>query len=181
MLPKNFQPPPAEGNTPDRKPNEFFARTGKTPEDPQNLDLRINEWKVFENVLLVVKIAQNDLSNPSTLSNAVHPKTAGREIIEKLIADSNVEKLPKGIKIVAAVSDDVDLSSEMETIWGIFTRFDSARDVCFTRSTLANITPIYEGIMGIDATWKPGYPNPCVMSDEIIAKVDSRWKEYGFR
>ncbi len=169
------------GKYPDRKPNEFFARTGKTPEDPQNLDLRINEWKVFENVLLVVKIAQNDLSNPSTLSNAVHPKTAGREIIEKLIADSNVEKLPKGIKIVAAVSDDVDLSSEMETIWGIFTRFDSARDVCFTRSTLANITPIYEGIMGIDATWKPGYPNPCVMSDEIIAKVDSRWKEYGFR
>ena len=38
-----------------------------------------------------------------------------------------------------------------------------------------------EGIMGIDATWKPGYPNPCVMPEEIVRKVDSRWSEYGFR
>lgn len=68
----------------------------------------------------------------------------------------------------------------MEIIWGIFTRFDAARDVLFTRSALNNITPMHEGIMGIDATWKPGYPNPCVMSDEIIKRVDSRWKEIGF-
>ena len=83
-------------------------------------------------------------------------KTIGREVIEQLIADSNIEKLPKGVKIVAAVSEDVDFSSEMGVIWGIFTRFDAARDVMFTRSTLANISPIHEGIMGIDATWKPG-------------------------
>jgi hypothetical protein len=39
---------------------------------------------------------------------------------------------------------------------------------------------MHEGVMGRDATWKPGYPNPCVMSDEIIKRVDSRWKEIGF-
>jgi UbiD family decarboxylase len=163
------------GKYPDRKPNEFYSRTGKTPEDPKNLNFKILDWKIIEEVLLVVKIA-NDNS-----SQTVPLKTIGREVLEKLIADSNIEKLPKGIKIIAAVSEDVDLSSEMETIWGIFTRFDAARDVMFTRSTLQGISPIHEGIMGIDATWKPGYPNPCVMSEEIIQRVDARWKEFGFR
>jgi 4-hydroxy-3-polyprenylbenzoate decarboxylase len=166
------------GKYPDRKPNEFFARIGKTPEDPKNLNFKILEWKVIEDVLLVVKVAFNDQPFPS---QTVPLKTAGREVIEQLVADANIEKLPKGVKIVTAVSEDVDLSSEMEMIWGIFTRFDAARDVVFTRSTLNNITPIHEGVMGIDATWKPGYPNPCVMSDETIQRVDSRWKEFGFR
>ncbi len=164
------------GKYPERKPSDCFARTGKTPEDPKNLNYRIQEWKVLEDVLLVVKIAA---TTNSAIGDA-QEKTIGREVIEQLIANTNIEKLPKGVKIVAAVSEDVDLSSEMETIWGIFTRFDAARDVMFTRSTLANISPIYEGIMGIDATWKPGYPNPCIMSEEIIKRVDSRWGEFGF-
>ncbi len=168
------------GKYPDRKPNEYFTRTGNTPEDPRNLNFRIKEWKVFEDVLLVVKLAKNDSSIQSTPPTPLQPKTLGREVIEQLISESNIEKLPKGIKIVAAVSEDVDLSIEMETIWGIFTRFDAARDVTFTRSSLFGISPVYEGIMGIDATWKPGYPNPCVMSDEIIKRVDSRWGEFGF-
>ncbi len=165
------------GKYPARKPSEFFARTGKTPEDPKHLNFKIQEWRVIEDVLLVIKIATDFSPDPS---EDVTSKTAGREVIEQLIADSNIEKLPRGVKIVAAVSEDVDLTSEMETIWGIFTRFDAARDVVFTRSRMANITPIHEGIMGIDATWKRGYPNPCVMSEEIVKRVDSRWKEFGF-
>ncbi len=166
------------GKYPERKPDEFFARTGKMQEDPKQLHFRIQDWKVIENVLLVVKIASD--SEQQTLENVLL-KTMGHEVIERLIAVDNIEKLPQGIKIIAAVSEDVDLSSEMEIIWGIFTRFDAARDVQFTRSTLAGIAPIHEGIMGIDATWKQGYPAPCVMSDEIIQRVDSRWKEFGFR
>jgi 4-hydroxy-3-polyprenylbenzoate decarboxylase len=76
--------------------------------------------------------------------------------------------LPKGVKIVAAVSEDVNLSSDMEVMWGIFTRFDAARDVAFTRSTLTGISVTNEGIMGIDATWKHGYPNPCIMPDDVL-------------
>jgi 4-hydroxy-3-polyprenylbenzoate decarboxylase len=29
--------------------------------------------------------------------------------------------------------------------------------------------------MGIDATWKPGYPEPLTMPDEIVRKVDEKW------
>ncbi len=161
------------GNYPERKPNEFLARTGRNSEGVKTVDLRIIESKVLEDVLLVVKVGNSQ--------SGVNSKTLGREIVEKLTSDQNIEKLPKGVKIVAAVSDDVNLSSDMEVIWGIFTRFDAARDICFTRSTLSGISPMYEGIMGIDATWKPGYPNPCIMSEEMVKKVDARWKEYGFQ
>ena len=41
---------------------------------------------------------------------------------------------------------------------------------------LAGISPIYRGVMGIDATWKPGYPEPLVMTDEIVRRVDEKWE-----
>ncbi|MDP4200680.1 MAG: UbiD family decarboxylase [Bacteroidota bacterium] len=159
------------GKYPERGVNAFYARTGRASEDVKHIDLRIREWKVFEDVLLVVKL--------ETLGNA--NGVAGREVIQKFIADSNIEKLPRGVKMIAAVSEDVDLSSDMEVIWGIFTRFDAARDISFTRTTLAGATAVNEGIMGIDATWKPGYPNPCVMPEDVVNRVDSRWSEFGFR
>lgn len=155
----------AGGAYPERVPSPFFARTGRNAGDMKDADPRIREWKTFEDVLLVVKVEGN----------------AGREIAAKLIAESNLERLPRGVKLVAVVSADVNLASEVEVIWGIFTRFDAARDVKFTRSTLVGATAVNEGIMGIDATWKPGYPKPCEMPEEILRKVDSRWSEYGFR
>ena len=33
--------------------------------------------------------------------------------------------------------------------------------------------------MGIDATWKQGYPEPLVMPDDVVKRVDERWGEYG--
>ena len=165
------------GKYPDRIQSQFFARTGIVTEDPKNLDFRIREWKVLEDVLLVVKVEADTVGRTSSSDN---PKTIGRVVIERLIAEENIEKLPKGIKMVAAVSEDVNLSSDLEVIWGIFTRFDAARDVIFTRSKLVGSSPVHEGVMGIDSTWKPGYPNPCVMPDEIIQRVDSRWSEFGF-
>jgi 3-polyprenyl-4-hydroxybenzoate decarboxylase len=32
--------------------------------------------------------------------------------------------------------------------------------------------------MGIDATWKEGYPKPLEMIPEIQERVRHRWKEY---
>jgi hypothetical protein len=29
--------------------------------------------------------------------------------------------------------------------------------------------------MAIDATWKAGYPEPVVMPEAIVARVDARW------
>ena len=174
------------GKYPPRIPSPFYARTGRLQEDVKNLDFRIREWTVIEESLLVIKVEgafRDDANAANHVENEGIPptKTVGREIIEKLVHESNIEKLPKGVKIIAAVSEDVNLSDDLEVMWGIFTRFDAARDVVFTRSSLVGSCPVHEGIMGIDATWKHGYPNPCEMPDEIVRNVDARWSEYGFR
>jgi 4-hydroxy-3-polyprenylbenzoate decarboxylase len=74
----------------------------------------------------------------------------------------------------------VDLEDRVDLIWGIFTRFDAARDLRFSKSRLVGAWPQHEGAMGMDATHKPGYPEPLAMPQRIIRMVDSRWKEYGF-
>jgi 4-hydroxy-3-polyprenylbenzoate decarboxylase len=174
------------GNYPPRKPSRYLEMVGSRPErDLSAFDMRIRDWQVLENTLLVVRVDGPYKSEPNaakSMENEVplRKKTPGREIVEKLISEENLARLPKGTKIVAAVSADVNLSSDIEVIWGIFTRFDAARDVMLTSASLEGVTALYEGVIGIDATWKPGYPNPCEIPDEITSKVEKRWKEYGF-
>jgi 4-hydroxy-3-polyprenylbenzoate decarboxylase len=43
---------------------------------------------------------------------------------------------------------------------------------------LVGAAPVYKGVMGIDATWKEGYPKALTMPDEVQKKVDRRWNEY---
>jgi 3-polyprenyl-4-hydroxybenzoate decarboxylase len=33
--------------------------------------------------------------------------------------------------------------------------------------------------MGIDATWKPGYPAAVEMDPDAVRRVDQRWSSYG--
>ena len=82
------------------------------------------------------------------------------------------------MKFVVAVSEDIDLANETSVIWGIFTRFDPARDMIFERQEFVGARPVYRGRVGIDATWKTGYPLPLTMPDEIVRLVDRRWGEY---
>ena len=82
------------------------------------------------------------------------------------------------VKFVAAVSDDVDLDDQGSIIWGIFTRFDPARDMLFERQEFIGAKPVYGGRIAIDATWKPGYPPPVTMPEETIGLVERRWGEY---
>lgn len=82
-------------------------------------------------------------------------------------------------KIVAAVSPDVPLDDRRLLMWGLFTRFDPARDVFFERSELRGAWAVHRGRMAIDATFKPGYPAALEMDPEIVRRVDRRWKEYG--
>jgi UbiD family decarboxylase len=174
------------GNYPARQASELLQQVGTNSEASiTSMDFRIVDSVVLEEVLLVVKVAGAYKSDENAAKHQenqfTHPiVTAGREVVQKLVSEAMIGKLPKGIKIVAAVSEDVNLHKDMEVIWGIFTRFDAARDVMFTRSTLTGISTIHEGVLGIDATWKPGYPNPCEIPDEITARVDSRWREFGF-
>jgi 4-hydroxy-3-polyprenylbenzoate decarboxylase len=125
--------------------------------DPAILGGGVRKWRLLEDTLLVLQV---DGDARATLERAIRSPSLGP------------------VKIVAAVSPDVDIEDDVNLIWGIFTRFDPARDILFTRTTMSGIAPVYEGVMGIDATWKKGYPEPLVMDPEIVDKVDKRWNRY---
>jgi len=98
---------------------------------------------------------------------------AGRAAVERLVQDP----VFAGLKLIAAVSADVPLDDPMLLLLGIFTRFDAARDVVFTEAALDGAWPTMRGRLGIDATWKTGYPEPVEMPAEIVRQVDARWGE----
>jgi UbiD family decarboxylase len=124
-------------------------------EDPQRFDTRIENFRLLEGTLLVIVVRHD-----------------AREVLDKLV------RMPLGVKFVVAVSPDVHLDDDENLQWGIFTRFDPARDMFFTEQLFVGARPVYRGIVGIDATWKEGYPAPLVMDESIVKLVDSRWSEY---
>jgi 4-hydroxy-3-polyprenylbenzoate decarboxylase len=107
--------------------------------------------------------------------------TAGRSVLEQLLAEDARTAWPslQRVPIIAVVSSDVRLQDRTHLIWGIFTRFDAARDILFNDSRRVGAAPVHRGTMGIDATWKPGYPDPVRPSEETRRLVDRRWGEYG--
>jgi 3-polyprenyl-4-hydroxybenzoate decarboxylase len=50
--------------------------------------------------------------------------------------------------------------------------------VTFTRSESRGPWTTNYGVLGIDATFKPGYPERLERTPDIVARVDSRWAEY---
>ena len=114
-------------------------------------------WRMVEDTLLVVQVPEG-----------------GRAVLSRLAADPRLAN----VKMIAAVSPDVVLHDQTSLLWGIFTRFDPARDVIFPEMRLEGAAPLYKGPLAIDATWKPGYPAPLVMDPDIIQKVERRWDEY---
>jgi 4-hydroxybenzoate decarboxylase subunit C len=123
--------------------------------DARRLDPRIENHRLLSGGFLAVTVRQQS-----------------REVL------ANVIKAGLPIRFVAAVSPDVQLNDDENLQWGIFTRFDPARDMLFSEQTFVGARPVYRGIVGIDATWKPGYPEPLVMDDSIVKLVDRRWPEY---
>ena len=125
--------------------------------DPREIDSRILAHTTLQDSLLVAQV-----------------EVGGREVVERLV------QAPLGpIKMVAAVSPDVPLDNRDLLLWGIFTRFDCARDIVFTEVQRRGAWTTCHGVMGIDATFKPGYPKPLDMDPDIVEKVDRRWAEYG--
>jgi menaquinone biosynthesis decarboxylase len=123
----------------------------------KSIDRRILDARVIEECLLLVKV-----------------KNEGRSIMEKLVRKEELSDLT----VLAAVSDDIDMADTESYIWGIFTRFDCERDVIFSKQKMLGISPLYQGVLGIDATWKRGYPEALAMDEEVVNKVNRRWEEY---
>jgi 4-hydroxy-3-polyprenylbenzoate decarboxylase len=118
------------------------------------------------------RIAGHVILDETMLVVAVHGE--GKPVLKKLLAHPALGEFP----LVVTVSEDVDLLDRENTLWGIFTRFDCERDVVFARQKLVGACAVYGGAMGIDATWKRGYPAPLAMTEEILAKVEERWDAY---
>ncbi len=98
--------------------------------------------------------------------------TPGRAVIEALVRRPEYA----GVPLIVAVSEDVALADDATLLWGFFTRFDCARDVVPARTEIARRLAHRRGPLGIDATWKPGYPEPVASLPETVAKVDGWWR-----
>jgi 4-hydroxy-3-polyprenylbenzoate decarboxylase len=143
----------------------------------REVDGRILDVAYVHDALLIVKVQSALGSSLEPLTPNPEPAATsapGKDILQKLVTLPALASVP----IIAAVSEDVDIRDRENYIWGIFTRFDCERDVLFTEQKLVGISPVYKGVMGIDATWKPGYPKPLRMTDEVKKKVEERWEEY---
>ena len=128
----------------------------------------IRRARLLEETLLVVQV---DGEGPGpTFASA----GAGRDVVKALVGHPAFGTL----KLIAAVSTDVSLDDRESLLWGIFTRFDPARDIVFGSAELKGAWPVYRGVLGIDATFKPGYPDPVVMDPAVIKRVDTRWNQY---
>jgi 3-polyprenyl-4-hydroxybenzoate decarboxylase len=139
------------------KRNLKYNRLDSLSKDIRSFDRRIADANLISDTLLIVKV-----------------RSDGRAIVEKLVKHKDLQTL----KIIAAVSDDIDIRNQESYIWGIFTRFDCARDIVFSEQDLNGISPIYNGVMGIDATWKKGYPAKLEMDPNVIKYVDKNWDSY---
>jgi len=105
---------------------------------------------------------------------AVTVERDGRSVLEALLAHPGLASVP----LIAAVSRDVNIRDPEELLWGIFTRFDGAQDILFAGKEWQGIAPRYRGPLGIDATWKPGYPPAVEMHPDVVRTVDENWKRY---
>lgn len=111
----------------------------------------------------------------SVLLVRVRDGRPGRALLEELLRDPSLAQVPW----IVIVSHDVDLDDRVDWLWGWFTRFDPASDVIFARTSLRGAVPVHEGSMGIDATWKPGYPRPLEMPADVVKRIDERWEAMG--
>jgi 4-hydroxy-3-polyprenylbenzoate decarboxylase len=94
-------------------------------------------------------------------------------------------------KLIVVVDDDCDVQDYHEVAWRAFGNVDYAHDLVLTQGPVdhldhASYQQFWGGKAGIDATRKlptegyhRGWPEEAVMSSEIRALVDRRWREYG--
>ena len=154
-------PPPPAGPARERERPVERSEQARARRDTAARELRgrvpgVRDGRVVEDVLLVIQVEAQEHAAGALDHALAEPAFAG-------------------LKLVAAVSADVPLDDPTLLLWGIFTRFDAARDVRFADSALRGAWPQHRGMMAIDATWKTGYPEPVVMPEEIVRRVDARW------
>ena len=130
-----------------------------TAADPRAFADGITEWRLAWGGVLVVKVrgavggasATWDVDAQERAEDSASP---GRAVIEALVRRPEYA----GVPLIVAVGEDIALDDERELLWGIFTRFDCARDVVPGSAEVRGAWLTCRGPLGIDACWKPGYP-----------------------
>jgi 4-hydroxy-3-polyprenylbenzoate decarboxylase len=122
--------------------------------DPREFDARVRASRLAWGGTLVVQVASE-----------------GRAVVESLLRRPEYAS----VKLIAAVSPDVPLDDDELFLWGIFTRFDCARDVIPATTETRGAWTVCRGPLGIDATWKEGYPAPVENLPQVIASVEGWW------
>ncbi|MGH7740898.1 MAG: hypothetical protein ACRENS_02625, partial [Candidatus Eiseniibacteriota bacterium] len=130
------------------------ARLESSLPDPRTFDPRVLAHRLAWGGMLVVQVAGE-----------------GRAVIENLLACPEYAR----VRILAAVSRDVPLDDDELLLWGIFTRFDCARDTIPAAAESRGAWISCKGPLGIDATWKSGYPEPVENLPEIVQSVSAWW------
>ena len=94
-------------------------------------------------------------------------------------------------KLVVVVDSDCDVHDYSEVAWRAFGNADYAHDLLQTVGPVdhldhASYQQFWGGKIGIDATrklpgegYERGWPDECVMTDEVRARVTARWSELG--
>ncbi len=125
-----------------------------TVPDPRAFDPRVRAWRLAWGGTLVCQVSGE-----------------GRAVVESLVRRPEYAD----VKLLAAVSDDVPLDDDELLLWGIFTRFDCARDLVPAHTETRGAWTVCRGPLGVDATWKAGYPAPVENLPEVITGVDAWW------
>lgn len=125
-----------------------------TVPDPRAVDARVKDWRMAWGGMLVVQVAGD-----------------GRAVVEGLVRRPEYA----AVKLVVAVSEDVPLADDDLLLWGIFTRFDCARDTVPAEVETRGAWTVCRGPLGFDATFKDGYPAPVENLPTVIERVDSWW------
>ncbi len=140
---------------------------------PDIVDMSMPEPGVFHNCL-VVSIRKRYPKHAQKVMNAIW----GAHLLSLT-------------KLIVVVDEDCDPSDYHEVAFRAFGNVDYAHDLLLTSGPVdhldhASYQQFWGGKAGIDATRKlpsegysRGWPEEAVMSPEIVARVDRRWKEYG--
>ncbi len=94
-------------------------------------------------------------------------------------------------KLIVVVDDDCDVQDHREVAFRAFSNVDYGHDLVVTEGPVDHLDhssyqQFWGGKAGVDATRKlptegfpREWPDPTVMSPDVVALVDKRWKEYG--
>ena len=137
------------------------SKPGRAPAAPLGT---VPDPRAFDDAIVAHRLAWGGML-------VVQVRGEGRATVERLVQRPEYA----AVKLIAAVSADVPLDDDELLLWGIFTRFDCARDIVPARTEARGAWLTCRGPLGIDATWKTGYPEPVASPPEVVAKVDGWW------